>query len=101
MKASTHTEVYRPFEGQLLTRPMRPAVLAWSGIRLGFRKKLPAFLLFTPPTVNAWPTPSWCTCATRWPSRWAVRAASEPSRPSPRSRICWETSPATSRSSPR
>ena len=53
MKASTHTEVYRPFEGQLLTRPMRPAVLAWSGIRLGFRKKLPAFLLFTPPTVNA------------------------------------------------
>lgn len=52
MKASTHAEVYRPFEGSLLARPRRPWVLAWSGIRLGFRKKLPAFLLFTPPVIS-------------------------------------------------
>ncbi|MBL6720783.1 MAG: ABC transporter permease [Planctomycetes bacterium] len=53
MKASTHAEVYRPFEGSLLERPRRPLVLAWSGIRLGFRKKLPAFLLFAPPVISA------------------------------------------------
>ena len=53
MKASTHAEVYRPFSGQLRKHPMRPLTLAWSGIRLGLRKKLPAFLLFAPAVITA------------------------------------------------
>lgn len=53
MKASTHTEIYRPFEGSLKAWPLRPWVLAWSGVRLGFRKKLPALLLYTPPSIAA------------------------------------------------
>lgn len=53
MKASTHTEIYRPFEGQLKSWPLRPWVLAWSGIRLGFRKKLPAMLLYSPAAIAA------------------------------------------------
>ncbi len=53
MKASTHAEVYRPFTGELRKHPLRPLTLAWSGIRLGLRKKLPAFLLFTPSLITA------------------------------------------------
>ncbi|MEO1700023.1 MAG: ABC transporter permease subunit [Planctomycetota bacterium] len=52
MKAATHTEIYRPFKGRLLARPMRALVLAWSGVRLGFRKKLPALLLFAVPVIT-------------------------------------------------
>ena len=52
MKAATHTEVYRPFKGQLRTRPMAAATLAWSGIRIGFRKKLPMLALFTIPAIT-------------------------------------------------
>lgn len=53
MKATTHAEVYRPFSGELLEHPLRPLTLAQSGVRLGLRKKLPAFLLFTPAVITA------------------------------------------------
>jgi len=53
MKATTHTEVYRPFSGELLEHPLRPLTLARSAVRLGLRKKLPAFLLFTPAVITA------------------------------------------------
>ncbi|HIG12827.1 MAG: ABC transporter permease subunit [bacterium] len=53
MKASTHAEIYRPFSGELRTYPMRPLTLALSGIRLGLRKKLPAFLLFSAPVITS------------------------------------------------
>jgi ABC-type transport system involved in multi-copper enzyme maturation permease subunit len=51
MKAATHTEVYRPFRGELRQYPKRALTLAWSGVRIGFRKKLPALLLFTIPAI--------------------------------------------------
>ena len=49
MKATTHTEVYRRFDGELRQRPLRSVTLAWSGIRIGFKKKLPMLLLFIIP----------------------------------------------------
>ena len=52
MKASTHTEIYRPFEGELKRHPRRALILAWSAVRLGFRRKLPALLLFAFPTMS-------------------------------------------------
>lgn len=48
MKATTHTEVYRRFEGELRRHPLRPLTIAWSGIRSGFKRKLPALLLYLP-----------------------------------------------------
>ena len=51
MKATTHTEVYRRFEGELRERPLRSVTLAWSGIRIGFKKKLPMLLLFLIPGI--------------------------------------------------
>jgi hypothetical protein len=48
MKASTHTEVYRRFDGSLARWPLRPCVLAFSALRQGFKRKLPALLLFAP-----------------------------------------------------
>lgn len=52
MRAETHTEVYRPFKGELKAYPFRARTLAWSGIRIGFRKKLPALLLFVIPAIS-------------------------------------------------
>ncbi|MEM9801103.1 MAG: hypothetical protein AAGA20_12320 [Planctomycetota bacterium] len=52
MKAATHTEVYRKFDGELQRRPNRARTLAWSGVRIGFRRKLPALLLFTIPAIS-------------------------------------------------
>ncbi len=52
MKAATHTEVYRPFNGELKAHPLRAWTLAWSGVRIGFRKKLPALLLFVIPAIS-------------------------------------------------
>jgi len=52
LKATTHTEVYRRFEGELRPRPLRFLTIAWSGIRLGFRRKLPAFLLYGPVLIG-------------------------------------------------
>lgn len=51
MKATTHTEVYRRFDGELRQRPLRSVTLAWSGIRIGFKKKLPMLLLFIIPGI--------------------------------------------------
>lgn len=52
MKAATHTEVYRPFRGELRRFPLRALTLAWSGVRIGFRKKLPALILFLIPAIS-------------------------------------------------
>lgn len=52
MKATTHTEVYRRFEGELRLRPLRCLTIAWSGIRLGFRRKMPALLLYAPVMIT-------------------------------------------------
>jgi ABC-type transport system involved in multi-copper enzyme maturation permease subunit len=52
VKAETHTEVYRPFLGTIRPHPPRTLTLAWSGVRVGFRKKLPALILFTIPAIT-------------------------------------------------
>ncbi len=52
MKASTHTEIYRPFRGQLSRHPRRSLILASSAVRLGVRKRLPALLLFAVPAIS-------------------------------------------------
>jgi hypothetical protein len=48
MKATTHTELYRPFEGEFLDKPRLPLILAKSALRQAFRKKKGAFFLFVP-----------------------------------------------------
>ncbi|MBK7643903.1 MAG: ABC transporter permease subunit [Planctomycetes bacterium] len=50
MKASTHTEIYRPFRGTLAARRSRWKPLALSTLRGALRKKLP-LLLFAPPAI--------------------------------------------------
>lgn len=52
MKARTHTEVYRPFRGTIRDRALRALTLAWSGVRVGFKKKLPMLFLFAIPVVS-------------------------------------------------
>ena len=51
MKATTHTEVYRRFEGQLRARPLRALVLARAAVRIGFKRKLPALIFYTPVAI--------------------------------------------------
>ncbi len=51
MRAATHTEVYRSFKGTLRPRPQQWLTLAWSGVRIGFRKKLPALFLYLVPAI--------------------------------------------------
>lgn len=53
MKATTHTEVYRQYEEPLRPRPPVERILAWSGIRQGFRKKLHALSFFGPSVIVA------------------------------------------------
>ena len=53
MKATTHTEIYRPYEGELKSRPAVERILGWAGIRMAFRRKLPALILFTPSAITA------------------------------------------------
>lgn len=48
MKATTHTELYRPFRGRLRRFPLAPFVLAKSGIRTAFRAKKSLFLYAVP-----------------------------------------------------
>lgn len=50
--ATTHTEIYRRFEGQL--QPARPAFvpLYRARLRLAFKHKLPLLLLFVPPWIT-------------------------------------------------
>ena len=52
MKASTHTEVYRGFTGQLRRHPLRPLILARAAIRLALKRKLPALLLYSPIAIT-------------------------------------------------
>lgn len=51
MKASTHTEIYRPFQGELTRRRMRFLPLATTGVRVAFKRKLP-LLLFGPSAIG-------------------------------------------------
>jgi len=51
VKATTHTEVYRRFAGSLRRRPLRSLVLAGSSVRGGFKRKLPALLLYSPMAI--------------------------------------------------
>ena len=53
MRASTHTEVYRRFEGQLRRRRLRFLPLTSAGIRIAFKRKLPALLIFAPSAIGA------------------------------------------------
>ena len=55
MKATTHTEVYRRFDGELRAHPLRSVVLGWSGIRTGFKKKLPMLLLLSALLICVYP----------------------------------------------
>lgn len=50
--ASTHTEVYRRFEGQLKPHAMRFFPLFLSQARVRHKKKLPLLLLYTPPAIT-------------------------------------------------
>lgn len=50
MKASTHTEIYRPFQGQLARRGRRWVPLARSTLRSALQRKL-ALLLWAPPVI--------------------------------------------------
>ena len=50
MKASTHTEIYRPFQGELARGGRRWMPLARSTLRAAFRRKLP-LVLFIPPAI--------------------------------------------------
>lgn len=52
MKATTHGEIYRPFEGQLRPTPFRFLTIGWSGIRHGLKRKMPLLLLFAPTTIS-------------------------------------------------
>ncbi|MFT4649095.1 MAG: ABC-type transport system involved in multi-copper enzyme maturation permease subunit [Glaciecola sp.] len=53
MKATTHTELYRPYEETLNPRPPVERILAVSGIKQGFRKKLHALGFFGPSVIVA------------------------------------------------
>jgi len=52
VRASTHTEIYRPFTGSLREHPQRWLTIANSSVRQGFKRKLPALLLFTPVAIG-------------------------------------------------
>lgn len=52
MKASTHTEVYRPFKGQLAPSRFRFAPLLLSSIKTATKKRLPLVLLFAPLAIG-------------------------------------------------
>jgi ABC-2 type transport system permease protein len=50
--AQIHTEVYRPFQGELRAHPFRFWPLLTSGIRANVRKKLPLLVLYAPATIG-------------------------------------------------
>jgi len=56
VKATTHTEIYRPFAGELGKHPLRFWPIAWGGIKVARKRKLPMLLLFSVPTI-------WCIVA--------------------------------------
>jgi hypothetical protein len=49
--ASTHTEIYRPFDGELRERPLRWLPLFQSQVRVWSRAKLPLLVLYAPPAI--------------------------------------------------
>lgn len=51
--AITHTELYRPFEGELRRRALRFVPLFRAGLFVATRKKLPLLLFFAPPAITA------------------------------------------------
>lgn len=51
MRASTHTEVYRPFAGTLRTGGLRAWPLFAANVRVLAKKKLPLLLLYAPPAI--------------------------------------------------
>lgn len=52
MKASTHTEVYRPFRGELTSRRLRFVPLLFSCLKTATKKRLPLVLLFAPLAIG-------------------------------------------------
>jgi ABC-type transport system involved in multi-copper enzyme maturation permease subunit len=52
VKAVTHTEVYRRFEGRLRSHPLRFFSITRSALRVAVKKKLPLLLLYAPPTIT-------------------------------------------------
>ncbi|MBL4769879.1 MAG: ABC transporter permease subunit, partial [Planctomycetes bacterium] len=53
MKATTHTELYRRYEKTLNPRPPVELILAISGVKQGFRKKIQALMSFGPSAIVA------------------------------------------------
>ena len=51
MKAVTHTEVYRPFRGELEGRSLRFAPIVSMGVRTAAKRRLPLLLLYAPPAI--------------------------------------------------
>lgn len=51
MKAATHTEIYRPFRGELRERGLRAWPLVVAGVRTATKRKLPLLLLFGVPAI--------------------------------------------------
>ena len=49
--ATTHTEVYRAFEGELRSHPLRFWPITVSGIRAAGRRKIPLLLFYLPPGI--------------------------------------------------
>ncbi len=49
--ATTHTDVYRPFKGELARHPLRFVPLFLSELEVATKKKLPLLLLFGPPAI--------------------------------------------------
>lgn len=49
--ASTHTEIYRRFKGEIAARAWRFAPVYQADVRVATRKKLPLVLLFSVPTI--------------------------------------------------
>jgi ABC-type transport system involved in multi-copper enzyme maturation permease subunit len=52
VKASTHTDIYRPFTGSLREHPRRWLTIGASSFRQGLKRKIPALLLFTPVAIG-------------------------------------------------
>jgi hypothetical protein len=52
MRASTHTEIYRPFRGKLASRRLRFVPLLASCIKTACKKRLPLVILFAPLVIG-------------------------------------------------
>ena len=52
MRAHTHTEIYRRFEGELRSRVFRFVPLLSTGIRIAAKRRIPLLLLYAPPVIT-------------------------------------------------